>query len=426
MRFRKTYPFSASASGVHPTPTAPGPFARRGTKFAALTVLAVVVPLLFLLFLELVIRVVGINTEFVSLPGQKIQIPLWASQDQNFFVAHDVYRQILDNTLPAEAAEWLACFRVALDVQYKLKPNGRFRVSNTINRMELKAGIKVIIESNREGFRTRNLPKKKGPGVFRILFLGDSTTFGWGVEQNERFSDLLEKALNAASSGLRYEIVNLGLPGYSSYHGRIVFERYGLAYSPDMIVLSFGANDAHEVPKSVKRMIQRPNWKDKTASVLSGLKTFQLLQKVLIGRRKPLERIRTMRLTESFEPFVTLDEFRVNIKSIIDTGRRKGIEIVILSLCCPRDYLAAQSALANRENVRMLDGMFILLNAVRAVQEGSREPALARHYEDLYGKGILQSHRLLYVTNDSCHPNILGHRILAVALFDRIFRERLI
>ena len=414
-----------SPSEIRTPKNVPGPSPSRRAKIAAIAVLTVVVPLLFLFFVEAAIRLAGFNTELVSMPGQKIQIPVWASQDRNFFIAQDVFQQIKDNTLPAEAAEWLGCFRVARDVQYKLKPDSRFRVSNTVNRTELKSGIRIVIESNGEGFRTRNLSKNKEPGVFRILFLGDSTTFGWGVEQDERCSDLLEKRLNEAGTGIRYEIVNMGLPGYSSYHGRIVLDRYGLGYSPDMIILSFGANDSREVPKVVKRMIQRPNWKEKTAVALSGLKTARLLQEILIARRNPMERIRAMRTAEGSEPFVTLDEFRANLKAIIDAGRQKGIETVILPLCCPLDYLAAQSALAKRENVRIIDGTFILLDTVQAIQQGQREPALARHYEELYGMDLLQSRRLLYVTNDTCHPNILGHRILADALFDRIFRERL-
>ncbi|MCJ7586777.1 MAG: GDSL-type esterase/lipase family protein [Candidatus Aminicenantes bacterium] len=414
-----------SPSEIRPPQNVPRPSPSRRAKIAAIAVLTVVVPLLFLFVVEAVIRLAGFNTELVSMPGQKIQIPVWASQDRNFFIAQDVFQQIKDNMLPAEAAEWLGCFRVARDVQYKLKPDSRFRVSNTVNRMELKSGLRVVIESNREGFRTRNLSKTKRPGVFRILFLGDSTTFGWGVEQDERFSDLLEKRLNAAGTGICYEIVNLGLPGYSSYQGRIALDLYGLGYSPDMVILSFGANDSREVPKVVKRMIQRPNWKEKAAVALSGLKTARLLQKIMITRRNPMERIRAMRTAEGSEPFVTLDEFRANLKSIIEVGRRKGIETVILPLCCPLDYLAAQSALAKRENVRIIDGTFILLDTVQAIQQGQREPALARHYEELYGMDLLRSRRLLYVTNDTCHPNILGHRILADALFDRIFRERL-
>jgi len=397
----------------------------RGVKIAAIAVLSIVVPLLFLLLVEAVIRLAGFNTELISMPGQQIQIPVWASQDQNFFIAQDVYQQIKDNTLPAEAAEWLGCFRVARHVQYKLKPDSRFRVSNTVNRKELQSGLRVVIESNREGFRTRNLSKAKEPGVYRILFLGDSTTFGWGVEQDERFSDLLEKRLNAGGSGIHYEIVNLGLPGYSSYHGRIILDRYGLRYSPDMVILSFGANDSHVVPKAVKRMIQRPTWKEKAAVVLSGLKMVRLLQKILIARRNPMERFRAMRKAEGSEAFVTLDEFRANLKAIIETDRRKGIETVIMPLCCPLDYLAVQSALAQRENVRVIDGTFVLRDTIQAVQQGQREPALARHYEELYGMDLLRSRRLLYVTSDTCHPNILGHRILADALFDRIFRERL-
>ena len=38
---------------------------------------------------------------------------------------------------------------------------------------------------------------------------------------------------------------------------------------------------------------------------------------------------------------------------------------------------------------------------------------------------MLEGRRLLYVTSDTCHPNRLGHQILAEALFERIFMSRL-
>jgi len=398
---------------------------RLGIKIAAFIFWGVVVPLLFFVFVEIAIRLSGLNVDFVSIPGQKIQTPIWASQDRNFFVAQDVTLRILANTLPAEAAEWLVCFRTAPDVQYKLVPNARFRVSNTVNRAELESGRKIVIASNAEGFRTKPLPRTKGKGVYRILFLGDSTTFGWGVEQAERFSDLLEERLNAASTGLRYEIINLGLPGYSSYHGRLVFERYGLAYAPDMVVLSFGANDSRVIPKAVKRMIERPSGLERVFLRLSGLKTVKLLEKILMKHRNPLKRIQNLNAAEGSEPFVTPDEFRANLKSIIDSGRDRGIETVLLPLCCPLDYLAAQSALARRENIPIIDGGHVLLDAVPAIQQGRLEPDLARFYESFYGKSLLESRRILYVTSDTCHPNILGHRILAETLFNRIFKDKL-
>src|SRR4030042_4258303 len=130
-----------SPSEIRSPQNVPGPFPSRRAKIAAIAVLSVIVPRLFLFFVETVIRLAGFNTELVSMPGQKIQIPVWASQDRNFFIAQDVFQQIKDNTLPAEAAEWLGCFRVARDVQYKLKPDSRFRVRNTGNRTGLKTGI---------------------------------------------------------------------------------------------------------------------------------------------------------------------------------------------------------------------------------------------------------------------------------------------
>ncbi len=53
------------------------------------------------------------------------------------------------------------------------------------------------ITSNGDGFRTtHSQTKKKGENVFRILTIGDSITFGFGVDQNQAYPQQLETILN--------------------------------------------------------------------------------------------------------------------------------------------------------------------------------------------------------------------------------------
>ena len=182
-------------------------------KILGYAFLIVGLPLIFFALTELVIRIAGINTEVVKSERFEVGVPLWAMNQANLAVARDVYRQVLDSTLPAASAEWLNHFEEAPFVHYRMKPGFSGYVTNTVNRRELEKGIKVYWESNTLGYRTGEIPRKKDPAAFRIFFLGDSTTFGWGVDQDERFTELLQDRLNFVQNTISYEIYNFGIPG---------------------------------------------------------------------------------------------------------------------------------------------------------------------------------------------------------------------
>jgi lysophospholipase L1-like esterase len=96
---------------------------------------------------------------------------------------------------------------------------------------------------NSLGMRDRERSTRKEPGSFRILVLGDSHTFGWGVEQSEPYPAVLEKLLNEAAPGCRFEVWNLGVPGYNTV---MEVERFALAaddFQPDLVVINYVHND---------------------------------------------------------------------------------------------------------------------------------------------------------------------------------------
>ncbi|HJQ97773.1 MAG TPA: GDSL-type esterase/lipase family protein [Candidatus Polarisedimenticolaceae bacterium] len=123
------------------------------------------------------------------------------------------------------------------DLFWCLRPELRgFRVQGRIR--EVPIDFRVTTHA---GFRSASpieAPKRR----FRVLALGDSCTFGLGVQDGETWPAQLEGLLQV--SGLDVEVVNAGVPGYTAYQGWRLLETRGLRLEPDLVLVTFGFNDA--------------------------------------------------------------------------------------------------------------------------------------------------------------------------------------
>jgi len=92
----------------------------------------------------------------------------------------------------------------------------------------------------------------KQPGERRIVALGGSTAFGYGLPWNESWPYYLERKLNELKTASRYSVVNLGAPGQGAFGFRYDLEDYAyLRY--DAAILYEGYNDlgARDLPRAV-------------------------------------------------------------------------------------------------------------------------------------------------------------------------------
>jgi lysophospholipase L1-like esterase len=108
--------------------------------------------------------------------------------------------------------------------------------------------FRVPVRTNAAGFRGGPLPGPKPPGVYRIVALGDSFTFGFGVREDQAWPARLAAALNHRLHGTpRVEVVNLGVPGTGPRDYLWHLAHTGLALEPDMVVVGLFANDVNDV-----------------------------------------------------------------------------------------------------------------------------------------------------------------------------------
>lgn len=99
----------------------------------------------------------------------------------------------------------------------------------------------VEYRTDRHGFRGQDYDFPKPAGVKRVLLLGDSYTWGWGVPFDKTYGRLLEEGLRAR--GRRVEVVNLGLVGVGLSVQEYLYRRIGRLFSPDVVTVAFISND---------------------------------------------------------------------------------------------------------------------------------------------------------------------------------------
>lgn len=97
------------------------------------------------------------------------------------------------------------------------------------------------IQMNPAGFRGPTYSDAKRPGVYRIAVVGDSFTFGNGVRQQDRYTELMQTRLPA-----HLEVLNFGAGGANTpqHYARVV--RVLGEVQPDFILLQWYVNDMED------------------------------------------------------------------------------------------------------------------------------------------------------------------------------------
>lgn len=106
---------------------------------------------------------------------------------------------------------------------------GRFNVADEFD---------VPIAINSRGCRDREFGPKAA-GVVRILSLGDSFAFGYGVRAEETYAKVLEARLDAGPEGPRFEVLNAGASGRGIPHMVEVCRRTIGWFEPDVVITTF-------------------------------------------------------------------------------------------------------------------------------------------------------------------------------------------
>ncbi len=173
---------------------------------------------------------------------------------------------------------------------------------------------------NSQGYRGKEVSAEKTPGSYRIFAVGDSNTLGWLGGDNPNWPMYLEQLLN--ERGDRFTVVNAGVYGYSSFQGLRRFQE-ALPHQPDIVLISFGANDAMRVTVSDAEFASSTIRETRLDTVLIKVRLGQLLlacSDKLFTKGKG-----------GLVPRVSIEEYKNNLDEIIRIAKERNIRVVLLT-----------------------------------------------------------------------------------------------
>ena len=101
----------------------------------------------------------------------------------------------------------------------------------------------VAIRINAHGLRGAEFPLAKPPGLQRVLVLGDSFAFGYLLPEEDAYPSQLQGVLDAHRGANRVQVINAGVPGYGIDNQAALLEYRGLAFEPDVVVVTASPGD---------------------------------------------------------------------------------------------------------------------------------------------------------------------------------------
>ena len=177
----------------------------------------------------------------------------------------------------------------------------------------------------------------------------------------------------------------------------------------DIVLVSFGFNDSYTSKSSDRLRFEARNtmpgkiiWSLNHLLILKGLRTLIL-------------NLPDLRISESKFTRVSLKEYQDNLDIIFKTILNKKAKPLFLNICNGQEYLNAAEKTAKTLKVPFLNIPEIFKQNLPLAHNIYPEKFVT--YFEVYGELMEKETQLAFLFPDFCHPNEIGHRLIAEVLF---------
>jgi lysophospholipase L1-like esterase len=263
---------------------------------------------------------------------------------------------------------------------------------------------------NSFGLRNKEFPVRKPSGVFRIICLGNSNTFGWKQPEPEAYPRQLQEWFDKSHPPRNIQVINAGITGYSSHQGRIFLETEISRLQPDLVLVNCGWNDLLPAKFGIPDKQQKlpPQWMLNIQDRLSETRLYQLLKSFwLAGFSRPEE-------IKKGIPRVSFEDFQGNLIEIGDFCRKNDIRVVFLT-----NPIASLEAFWGPGKISKTH----VIN--QAYNQAIKDLAESHGFKVLDIAGLFFNRKDLYEDGkaDFIHYNDQGHKLIARTIYEYLQRQ---
>jgi lysophospholipase L1-like esterase len=204
------------------------------------------------------------------------------------------------------------------------------------------------VQTNSLGLRGPEVAREKPDGTFRVLCIGDSCTFGSGAAGDQTYPARTEQLLRARRPDRPIEVLNAGVPGFTSYQGMMYLRSEGLSLDPDVVVVALGFNDIQPARPGDKRpFAEGREMSDReyarTVRGAGGLGITRLARRLMrptadatppesppaAPAARPIDDDSDLD-SSTARPRVSAAEYREHLEAMVAESRRRGAAVVLV------------------------------------------------------------------------------------------------
>ncbi|MFN8390974.1 MAG: SGNH/GDSL hydrolase family protein [Bdellovibrionota bacterium] len=250
---------------------------------------------------------------------------------------------------------------------------------------------------------------EKAPGTFRIVVIGDSFTFAGKVHFDDNFATRLGRMLNLNDHQPKVEVLNWGVPGFSTFQERELVKKALLSYQPDVILLEITLNDPELTPFSQRNdRVEKRRERMMRSFLAQHWKTYALLMNRIYNTLQNREYLDYHH--DLFNDAKTWGTFSDSLEKIGDMAKNHNVPVVGVIFPFFSHVIG--------DRYPFID---IHEKIVGELEKADIHPLDLRPFYN----GI-PPERLQAIPGQDAHPNEIAHRIAADAIYAKLAAENLI